>query len=240
MAESSSELGSNSRPALARHTQLCNRPRSRGQVSVPRPTPSSPLVYCIDVNNSPRSSLEERPSFEHSEDSESHDSRKDKKGPLNITPVVQHNLKATYGQPDPIMLSPPMSPPSLQEPSPPLTSPIWTPGSNTTKSLGHDAAIVTSTTCQTLQEYIETLMLLDLKSRELLRKIREELENLYGIKKDPIQLILESLYQRRQALLAEWGVDHKTCLDDRSLERFSRRCEILDIDNQVRVLELPQ
>lgn len=100
--------------------------------------------------------------------------------------------------------------------------------------------MVTSTTCQTLQEYIDTLMLLDLKSRELLWKIRGELETLYGIKKDPIQLILESLYQRRQALLAEWGVDHKTCLDDRSLERFSRRCEILDIDNQVRVLELPQ
>ena len=83
-------------------------------------------------------------------------------------------------------------------------------------------------------------MLLDLRSRKLLDKVREELDDLFGITKDPVQLILESLYQRRQALLAEWGVDYKTCLNDCSLERFSRRCEILDIDNQVRVLEMPQ
>lgn len=240
VAEPSSELGSNPRPALARHTLLSNRPRSRGQVSATRLTPSSPLAYCIDVDDSPRSSLEERPPFERSEELGNRDICNEKKGPLNVTPVVRNTFKTAHGQPDPIMLSPPMSPPSPQVPTPPLASPIWTPPSTATKSSVYDATMVTSTTCQTLQEYIDTLMLLDLKSRELLDKVREELDSLYGIKTDPIQLMLESLYERRQALLTEWGVDYKTCLDDRSLEQFPRRCEILDIDNQVRVLQLPQ
>lgn len=81
-------------------------------------------------------------------------------------------------------------------------------------------------------------MVLDLKDRETWDKARQDLLGLYGISADPVELKLESLQLRRQDLLAEWEVDCGTFLDDRSMATYSRRCQINDIDYELKFLQV--
>ena len=83
-------------------------------------------------------------------------------------------------------------------------------------------------------------MFLDLKNAGLVQEAREEIDHLFGLKGDPVQLSLDALRHRRQSLLAEWGEDAKTLLKDKSLERFHMRLMILDIDSRVRQLQTPR
>lgn len=228
-------------PALARQGAFSGRPRSHSYASNARPTPLSPLVHRMDIDE-PTPPPDERAlsttsSAQRSEGQTSSTPSKGGKHYHRVAPGF-HHAPQSAGPSKPAMLSPPISPPS-----PPLTTSSSEPNlSNYAMSaagtIAQDHSILPSTMDKDIDEYIAASMVLDLSRAGLVQEAQEELDNLFGRKGDPIQLLLDAHQTRRQELLAEWGQDAKTLLTDKSLERFHMRCMILDIDRQVKLLQL--
>ena len=91
-----------------------------------------------------------------------------------------------------------------------------------------------------MDEYVATLMFLELRKTGMVQEAHEEINSLFGVKGDPVQSTLTGLKRRRQSLLTAWGQDEHTLLNDRSLERFHMRLMILEIDHRVRLLQIPR
>ena len=213
------------------------RPLSRGQSAAARLTPSSPLTHCIDNKDLSEDRVQNdtlaRQDLGYETMTEQVESERRKSDPAP-QPI---DLRATEEKSEPVMLSPPQSPPSPQIP---IT--VSDTGPAETRTIGSDPASshppLDINSCHTVEEYIRGLT-----TSEMLRPRLDEILNLiwqrFGVRIDPLRLKLEILHKQRQDLLASWGDDVKALLDGDSLEAYQNRLMLDDIDNQVRLLNVP-
>jgi len=241
-SQSIPELRSSASPAFARQTAISSRPRSRSHAFNPRRPPPSPLVNSIDINEPPTPSRHAASATSSILSLEESGSNTHRKGGRRSQKVVSatHDIPRSVWQSKPAVLTPPISPPS-----PPLTSSSSEPilstyATSAVETITQDKSILPSTIDKNIDEYIAASMVLDLSRAGLVQEAREEIDNLFGLQGDSIQLSLDALQSRRQELLAEWGQDANTLLTDKSLERFHMRLMILDIDSRVRLLQVPR
>ena len=153
--------------------------------------------------------------------------------------ATSHEVPRSAWQPKTATL-PPIAPPS-----PPLTSSSSernqsTCAASTADTIANDQSMLPSVLEENMDEYVATLMFLELRKTGMVQEAHEEINSLFGMKVDPVESTLAGLKRRRQSLLTAWGQDEHTLFNDKSLERFHMRLMILEIDHRVRLLQIPR
>lgn len=208
------------------------RPASRGQAAVTRLTPSSPLAHSFNTEGATdtRTSHDLFTSQNCDEDTEEEDS-------MNETPAEWPS--ALYGRPnsETVMLSPPLSPPS---PAPPSAHPrndasdtLSNSAETSGRSATFDAALSNS-----LDEYISKLTQDDILDKPRFDEILRGIWRSSGVWMDPKGLKRVVLLNTRQRMLDRWR-DDPVVSGDEVLVSYQRRLMVHDIDNQLRLLDVP-
>lgn len=214
-----------------------SRPLSRGQSAAARLTPSSPLTYCIDNNDLLKDRVQKdllaRQHLGHDTMTEQDEKERRKSDPS----TQPFHSRAIEEKREPVMLSPPQSPPSPQLPSTLAEDgPTESCTNDMDQASPHSPLDINS--CHTVEEYI-----LGLTTSEMLRPRLDEILHLiwqrFGVRIEPLRLKLDILHNQRQGLLASFGDDAKAVLDDPSLDTYQKRLMLNDIDNQLRLLNVP-
>lgn len=138
---------------------------------------------------------------------------------------------------EPVMLSPPQSPPSPQLPSitPERGLPISYPNH---PELPPDPSPVDINSCKTVEDYVQGLKT-DALEEPRLAEIIHLIWQRFGVRIESLSLKLQVLHNQRESLLADWGHDVQAMLNDGSIGAYQKRLMLKDIDNQVRILRVP-
>ena len=146
--------------------------------------------------------------------------------------ISPEGSSALYMRPnsEPVMLSPPLSPPS---PAPPSTHPKNDASDtllNSAETSGRSAA---------LDEYISKLTQDDILDKPRFDEVLKDIWRLSGVWMDPKGLKRVALLNTRQRLLDQWKDDPIVSSEKEVLVPYQRRLMVHDIDNQLRLLDVP-
>ena len=138
---------------------------------------------------------------------------------------------------EPVMLSPPQSPPSPKLAY--ITSARGPPVSDSNHSEPPpDPSPVDINSCRSVEDYVQGLKT-DALEEPRLAEILHLIWQRFGVRLEPLSLKLQVLHNQRQSLLAGWGHDVQAMLNDDSIGAYRKRLMLDDIDNQVRILRVP-
>ena len=224
-------------PRLKRSKSMKTRP-SRGQSTPSHPKPPSPSTFsyeCWGVKHLPQPIFQSNIPALGNIGCDTMAMAVGKERLIRDPPRGSEPM-AIDGKKGSIMLSPPLSPPSPRIPSVSPTSATPKPAASELEiPPGHPSC--SSPSHKTYEDYVRGLTVSDLNDKLRLDKIRQELLHQCGHKVDLQTLKIDVHRQSRQVLLASWK---NQPLDENSLGAYQRRLMIEDIDNSIRLLEVPR
>ena len=153
---------------------------------------------------------------------------------MNETRPEEPSALHTRTSSEPAMLSPPLSPPS---PAAPSTHPK-NDASDTSETSSRSAAF-DATLSKSLEEYISKLTQDDILGQPRFDEVLQDIWRSSGVWMDPKELKQVVLRNTRQRYLDQWKDDPVISSENEVLVSYQRRLMIHDIDNQLRLLDVP-
>ncbi|KAL8785963.1 MAG: hypothetical protein Q9195_008427 [Heterodermia aff. obscurata] len=214
------------------------RPASRAQTAAPRLTPSSPLAQHLNTEGAADTQTSHNLLTSQDCDEETEDEVVEEEDSLDEIPP--EGPSALYVRPNSqsVMLSPPLSPPSPARPSTHPNNDASNTMSNSAETSGCSAAFDASLS-KSLDEYISKLTQDDIHDKPRFDEVLQDIWRSSGVRMDPRGLKRVILLNTRQRLLDQWKDDPVVSSENEVLVPYQRRLMVHDIDNQLRLLDVP-
>lgn len=214
---------------------------SRGQSTMTRLTPSSPIVSSSNAKTAPAAGVSKTLPIARGHDNgagdkiEARDQQAHGMAPDGVSSLDVRSKS------EPAMLSPPLSPPSPQISS---TQSQHDPSENAFSYLGLSASPIAVDPCfpKSVDNYVSRLTESDVLERSRLDQVIQDIYQLCQVNVEPMSLKRVVLHNSRQRLLDQWKDDDRdaSSKDDYVFLSYSRRLMLGDIDNQIRLLDVPR
>lgn len=213
------------------------RPASRGQLTAGRLTPSSPLAQSFDPKISPDVGADMNP--QGLQDREGHAQYRitAENGGRDEPSTERREESGSKRTDESAMLSPPLSSPSSSIPSTHSCYDATEAPSNCQGTVACPV-VLSSTLPKIVHEYISRLTSDDLEHPRLDEAL-QDIWQMSGTIVDPKSLKREVLLNAKQRHLDGWADDTNGPLEDDSLLAYQRRLMLDDIDNRLRLLDVP-
>ncbi|CAF9940195.1 MAG: hypothetical protein HETSPECPRED_002197 [Heterodermia speciosa] len=224
------------RPPPPRRSSI--RPASRGQAATTRLTPSSPFAHSFNTEGATDTMTNHDLFASQDCEEDTEDEVVEEEDFMVETPPEGSSASSMSPNCRHVMLSPPLSPPSPARPS---TDPYNDPSdtsSNPAETNGRSATFDASLS-KSIDEYISKLTQDDIRDKPRFDEVLQDIRRSSGVWMDPRRLKRVVLLNTRQRLLDGWKDDPAVSSENELLVLYQRRLMVHDIDNQLRLLDVP-
>ena len=214
------------------------RPASRAQAAVTRLTPSSPLAHSFNTEGATDTKTSHDLLTSHDCDEDTDDEVVGEEDLMNEIPPEEPTALYLKPESESAMPSPPLSPPSPAQASTRPKTDVSDTLLNSAETSGRSAAFDASL-ANSVDEYISKLTQDDIRDKPRCDEVLQGIWRSSGVWMDPKELKRIVLLNTRQRLLDQWKDDPIVFSRNEELVSYPRRLMVHDIDNQLRLLDVP-